>query len=314
MARTFRVGTRGSILARRQTEDVIEALRKIHENLQFEIRVVTTAGDDTKFSPIESIPGKGRFTRTLEERLAEGCIDLAVHSAKDLPSELLEGLTIGAVPAREDPRDALISVGGKTIDALPEGSRIGTGSPRRIAQLRRIRQDLVTVPLRGNLDTRLKRLENREMEGIIVAAAGLIRMGWESVISEILDPKRMTPAAGQGALIVEARENDQEVLEALQQIDHSDSRLTVDAERAVLFHLHAGCGLPLGVFAVAEDSTLVLSGTLLSADGASASTVQLSGRKSDAARLGRRGAKRLLRRGGKEIVRAWEAEDKLCQT
>ena len=299
-------------MARRQTEDVVEALRKAHARLSFEIEVVATAGDEMASAPIASIPGKGRFTRTLEERLAEGCIDLAVHSAKDLPSELLEGLTIGAVPAREDPRDALISVGGKTIDALPEGCRIGTGSPRRVAQLRRMRKDIETAPLRGNLDTRLKRLENREMDGIIVAAAGLIRMGWESVVSELLDPKLMVPAAGQGALIVEARQTDQEVLDLLESIDHSDSRLTVEAERAVLSKLKAGCGLPLGVLAVAEDSTLQLSAALLSADGASMSAVQISGRKSDAARLGKRGARRLLRKGGKEIVRAWEAEDKLC--
>jgi len=294
----------------RQAEEVTTALKKIHTSVTTEIRIVETLGDRRTSVPIEMIPGSGRFTRTLEERLVEGCIDLAVHSAKDLPWKLLEGLTIGAIPAREDPRDALISTGGNGIDKLPQACRIGTGSPRRVAQLLRHRKDLIPVPLRGNLDTRLRRLEYGEMDAIIVGMAGLIRMGWESVVGEIMDPVVMMPAAGQGALIVEARERDEEILELIRPLDHEDSHVTVEAERSVLSYLEAGCGLPIGVLALAEDSTVVLRGTLLSSDGSLFSSAQVSGRKHDGARLGKKLAKRLLRKGGKGIVEAWTKESR----
>ena len=196
----------------------------------------------------------------------------------------------------------------KHLDDLPAGSTLGTSSPRRAAQLVRARRDIRAVPLSGNLDTRLRKLEEGQVDGIVVALSGLLRMGWETVATEVIDPRVMMPAGGQGALAVEARSSDEDVLSMLQSIDHPQSRLTVEAERAALSRLAVGCGLPVGVMAVADDDRLVVQGRLLSPDGRKEASSTASGRQREAQRLGKRLARQLLRKGGKEIIAAWRDE------
>lgn len=308
MTKTIRVGARGSALSLRQTEEVIALLAKIHKDVCFEVVKVETPAEQMPDRPVQAMPGTGQFTRTLEDRLMSKDIDLAVHSAKDLPTQLGEGLVVGAVPAREDPRDALISAKERRLEGLPEGSTVGTGSPRRVAQILRLRRDLRPVLVRGNLDTRLKKLERGEVDALVVAVAGLNRMGWETTVTEILEPRIMMPAGGQGALIVEARALDEELIERVARIDHLPSRMTVLAERATLSHLAAGCHLPVGVLAVSEDGDLRMSGRILSVDGSQEVSYQVSGRQRDAESVGKRLAKKLLKKDGKKIVASWNAE------
>ena len=230
----LRLGTRGSTLARTQTGGVASLLRQMHPGLEVEEVVIKTRGDEILDKPLHQVGGKGLFIKEIEDALLDGRIDIAVHSLKDRPSRLPEGLVIGAVPVREEPWDVLVSRGGESIRGLAPGSRVGTSSLRRRAQLRRYRRDLEMVDIRGNVDTRLRKVREGEVDAAVLAAAGLIRMGLEDQINERLAPEVVLPAVGQGALGIEVRDGDQETAFLLKGLEHPETRSAVEAEREVM--------------------------------------------------------------------------------
>ncbi|MDR7434343.1 MAG: hydroxymethylbilane synthase [Armatimonadota bacterium] len=250
-----RVGTRGSALARAQTRWVIEQLSRARPDASFEEVIITTSGDRGR---VDAWPGA--FTRELEEALLAGKIDIAVHSLKDLPTEQPPGLVIGAIPPRGDPRDALISREGHTLATLPEGARIGTTSERRAVQLLAFRPDLTILGIRGNVDTRLRKLSQGDCEAIVLASAGLHRLGRAQEITEVLPLEIMLPAPGQGALAVEVRADDKPILDLVSALDHLPTRKAVQAEREFLRVLGGGCRIPVGAYATVEEDGISLSG------------------------------------------------------
>lgn len=258
--RTIVVGTRQSQLALTQTGQVIEALKelcRLHSlPFEFEIKKIVTKGDRILDVTLSKVGGKGLFVKEIEQAMLDEEIDLAVHSMKDMPSELPEGLMNGAVPKRVDPRDALISKGGLSLEELPQGAKVGTSSLRRASQLKAYRPDFNIEPIRGNIDSRLKKLETEGFDAIILAAAGLFRMGWEDRITSYLPVDICLPAVGQGALGIECRENDEEVRHLLSLYNDPETAITVAAERSFLGALNGGCQIPIGAFA-----SLVPSGT-----------------------------------------------------
>jgi len=266
---TIRVGTRGSALAVAQTRWIAERIAKAAGGAEIELVQVTTHGDTSRAS-LSEIGGEGVFAAALRESLLAGDCDVVVHSLKDLPTAEHEGLRLGAVPKRADPRDALCARDGLTLAELPEGARVGTGSPRRIAQLRSVRPDLEVVDLRGNVDTRLGKVASGELDAVVLAAAGLGRLGRLEAATELLELGDWPTAPGQGALAVEVRrERGERVLErALEGVDHRSTRATVLAERLVLAGLEAGCSAPIAANAFIEDELLFLTATVYSADGA----------------------------------------------
>jgi hydroxymethylbilane synthase len=296
------VGTRGSALALAQTQEVLKQLKACHPTVDFVTKVIKTSGDRGQIREI------GAFVKELEEALQRGEIDLAVHSLKDLPTQLSEGLVIAAVPERADPRDVLISRDGLTLKALPQGARMGTGSPRRIAQLLALRSDLEIVPIRGNVDTRLRKLEAGEVDALVLAAAGLERLGRADHIVEVLSPEVMLPAVGQGALALEVRADDEFALELLQPFDHPETRAAVTAERAFLGALGGGCRVPIAAYGRIESKQLVLDGLVASPDGRKVLKDRLSGSPDEAEMLGRELAERLLAAGAAELLATKQTE------
>lgn len=280
--RTIVVGTRQSQLALTQTGQVIDDLKALcrAHNLpfDFEIRKIVTKGDRILDVTLSKVGGKGLFVKEIEQAMLDGEIDLAVHSMKDMPSVLPDGLTNGAVPRRVDPRDALISRSGLSLDELPQGAKVGTSSLRRASQLRAYRPDLVLEPIRGNIDSRLRKLEEEGFDAIILAAAGLYRMGWEHRVTAFLSAEVCLPAVGQGALGIECREDDAEVRQLLSLYNDPDTAVAVAAERRFLGVLNGGCQVPIGAYATllpeegASDPSgrprLRLTGMVGSADGA----------------------------------------------
>jgi len=267
MKKTWVVGTRGSKLALRQTQIVIDALREAHPGHEFEIRTIKTTGDTVWDKPLALIGGKGLFVKEIEEELARGGIDMAVHSMKDLPAELREGLVIGAVLAREDPRDAFVSTRHDSIGELAPGCRVGTGSLRRKTQLLRYRKGLEVVPLRGNVDTRIRKIETENLDGIILAAAGIRRLGLAAVITEIIPADILVPTAGQEAIAIEVRCED-DVQSLLQPINHERTYREVAIERAIQAAIGGGCHIPLGINARIEGTRIDLGLSLGDEDGA----------------------------------------------
>ena len=249
------VGTRGSPLARRQTALVIELLHAAWPGLECEERVVVTTGDRTQQSgePLPEIGGKGLFTSELEHGLADGWLDLAVHSLKDLPTEDAPDIAVGAVCLREDVRDCLVSRDGLSLSELPDGARLGTSSLRRSAQLRVLRPGLGLDSIRGNVDTRIRKVRDGEYDATVLAAAGVRRLGLEDEVAEWLEPERFLPAPGQGALAVQCRAGDERILELLAAIDDADVRATTTAERTFLAVLGAGCAAPVAAYARLAD-------------------------------------------------------------
>ena len=245
--RTFIVGSRGSRLAVRQTEIVLEGLRRLHPSAAFQVRTIKTAGDRTTAS-LNEIGGRGVFVIELERELLSGGIDIAVHSLKDLPSQETSGLTIAAVPPREDARDALFSRDARTLAGIPAGARVGTGSPRRAAQITALRPDLVIADIRGNVDTRLRKVEEGEYDAVVLAAAGLARLGWLDRAAQVFDPGEMLPAVGQGALAVQVREEDSETRSLVSAADDAATRAAVTAERAFERRLGGGCHAAIAAF------------------------------------------------------------------
>ena len=263
-SRPLRVATRGSALARAQTGHVVAALHEA-TGVEIELVIITSEGDRSKES-LASLGGTGVFASALREALTAGECDMIVHSLKDLPTAPYEGLRIGAVPEREDPRDALCSRDGLTLDELPEGARVGTGSPRRVAQLLALRPDLEIVDIRGNVDTRLGRVRDGDLDAVVLASAGLARLGRLDAASELFALDIWPTAPGQGALAIEIREGDS--IPELLSIEHTATRTAVLAERSVLAALEAGCAAPIGAIATVSGDLLELSATVYQPDGA----------------------------------------------
>jgi hydroxymethylbilane synthase len=294
----LRIGSRGSQLALWQANHIADHLRK--NGHEVEIQIIHTTGDKITDVALAKAGAKGMFTKEIEEALAEGRIDLAVHSLKDLPTELFEGFEIAAVPVREDPRDALCSKKYASIEELPRGARVGTSSLRREAQLKAMRPDLVIHPLRGNVDTRLRKLEVGEYDAIILAAAGLRRLGRTELVRQILEVNVMCPAAGQGALAIETRVGNGEVQSVLRFLDDASARAETDCERALLKKLGGGCQVPIGASAKSKDGALRLHAIVASPDGTLLLRASVAG--TDPAELGESAGESLMRRGGTQIL------------
>ena len=282
----------------RQTNWVVGELKSLDPGFCVEVRVIKTKGDKILDVPLAKIGDKGLFVKELEAALLNGEIDFAVHSAKDLPTEVPDGLCIAAIPERVDPSDVLISSGLGLVD-LPPGAKIGSSSLRRRAQLHNFRADLEICDLRGNLDTRLRKLETGEFDAIVLAYAGLYRMGWADRVTEKIPIDICLPAVGQGALAIEARKDD-EVVSILQGLDHADSRAAVTAERSLLRTLGGGCQVPIGALATVEDGKITLQGIVISIDGRSLVMGDASGE--DPESVGEKLARALLAGGAEKIL------------
>lgn len=298
----LRLGTRGSALALVQARMMARRLRELHPGLEVEEVVIRTRGDEVLDSPLHLVGGKGLFVKEIEEALLDGRIDAAVHSLKDLPGELPPGLLLGAVPEREEPWDVLISRGGESIRSLAPGSRVGTSSLRRRAQLLRYRKDLEVVDLRGNVDTRLRKVDQGEVSAAILAAAGLNRLGRGERATEVLAPEVMLPAPAQGALGIEARSGDAPTLALLSSLEHPPTRQAVEAERRVMAALEGGCKVPLAAFAEPRRGRLRLRALVASLDGKRIAEAEGEGAPEEARALGEEVARRVLAAGGGEIL------------
>ena len=292
------IASRGSQLALWQARWVSAELTA--RGRECHIEIIKTTGDKITDVPLAKVGTKGLFTKEIEEALLDGRADLAVHSLKDLPTELPEGLVLAAVPAREDPRDAIV---GRRLSELPEGARVGTSSLRRSAQLRKLRPDLVVESVRGNLDTRLRKLDEGRYDAILLAAAGLNRLGWSDRIAEILPPEVMCPAVGQGALAIETRPEGAGC-EACIALDHTPTHAAITAERGVLGALGGGCQVPIGAHAVVKEGRLHLIGVVVSPDGAELIRAESNGPAAEAEAMGRAMGKELLDRGARAILEA----------
>ena len=281
------VGTRGSKLALVQTNWVVEKLKKANPGIEFEIKVIKTKGDLVTHLPLHKIGDKGLFTKEIEQQLLDKEIDLAIHSMKDMPSTLPEGLKFANVPKREDPRDVLVlKEGYSSIDDLPEGAKIGTGSKRRTYQLLKYRPDLEIVPIRGNIDTRIRKIEDENLHGIVLAAAGLIRAGLEDKISYYIPTNIMVPAPAQGALAIEIRENDTYIAEIVSHIKDEMTEIQVQAERGFLTGVNGSCHVPMGAYCEIKDDNIILTGLYGDEDGEKLVIKSLEGKVKDASNLG----------------------------
>jgi len=297
------VGTRGSALALNQTNRVVERLRHARPGLDVDIRIIKTKGDKILDVPLAKIGDKGLFVKELEQALLAGEVDFVVHSMKDVPTEMPEGLCIAAVPERVDPSDVLISNGPGLAD-LPGGARIGSSSLRRRAQLHNYRADLQVFDLRGNLDTRLRKLDEGEYDAIILAYAGLHRMGWTDRITEMLPTEICLPAVGQGALALQARSGDTGTLGLLSILEHPETRAAVRAERSLMGALEGGCQVPIGALGRIEDGSLVVEGVVASVRGADLVRGRVVGSPDRPEELGAELAQVLLSGGADRILAA----------
>lgn len=301
--RKLTIATRGSALALKQANWVKDKLQEEHSGLEVDLIIIKTKGDKILDVPLAKVGGKGLFVKEIEDAILDGRADLAVHSMKDVPTELPDGLFIAVTPEREDYRDALITVSGKGFKDLPENARIGTSSLRRQAQLKRLRPDFQIVSLRGNIDTRLKKLTTENMDAIVLASAGLNRMGMSDRISRLIEPETMIPAIAQGALGIEARKNDLEILDILAFLNHEKTALCVSAERAFLKTMEGGCQVPLGALARLDDGRLTLNGFVADPDGVRFFSDSVEGDEKNAKHIGASLAESLLGRGGREIMK-----------
>jgi len=315
------IGTRGSPLAVWQAEHVAGRLREVFPTVCVRLERIRTTGDKILDVPLAQVGGKALFVKEIEEALLEGRVDLAVHSMKDVPTELPAGLTIAAIPPRENPADVLISRTGQRLAHLPRGARVGTSSLRRQAQLLHHRSDLVIVGVRGNLDTRIRKLDSEGLDAIVLAAAGVTRLGLDRLVTEALPPDVMLPAIGQGALGIEIREprgdgggaggrgsrgagdgSEWSVVELVKALDHSETHTAVRAERAMLRRLEGGCQVPIAALAAVEENAVFLRGLIASTDGTTVIRGEVRGTKAEPEMLGRRLAEELLDRGGRAML------------
>lgn len=297
----FVIGTRGSRLALRQTAIVRDALTAIHPGVHIDVLEIRTAGDVSK-APLSEIGGAGVFTGAIEEALLDGRIDIAVHSLKDLPPRDTDGLLLAAIPARADARDALVTRDGATLANLMAGARVGTGSARRAAQLQLLRPDLVPVDIRGNVDTRIRKVDAGEYDAAVLALAGLERLGLAGRAAQVFSPDEMVPAVGQGCLAVQVRAADRDARALAEPIDDPAARASAACERAFLARLGAGCRLPVGAYATVEGSTLRVRAMIAVRD--TIAVEEAKGAAGDAARIGAALAEALIARAGAGVVSA----------
>jgi hydroxymethylbilane synthase len=300
------IGTRGSALARWQAAHVGSALAAAHPGLEIEERVIVTEGDRVQTGPVLDLGGKGVWVKEIEDALLAGKIDLAVHSLKDVPAALAPGLALVAIPERADPRDALVSRSGAGLAALPPGSRVGTSSLRRVCQVLAARADLRVELLRGNVDTRLRKVAEGVVDAGILACAGLDRLGVAARITERLTVEQMLPAIGQGALALEARADDARVVALTRPLAAAEAEITVAAERALLAGLGVGCRTPVAGYAVMRAGQVVLRGLVGRPDASEMIREEITGSPADAAALGAELSRRLLARGADRILRELE--------
>lgn len=293
------VGSRKSRLALTQTKWVIQKLQQKDPNRKMELKTITTKGDRILDVTLSKVGGKGLFVKEIENALLEKRIDFAVHSLKDLPAKNPEGLVIAAIPKRETPFDCLISRNGESLDQLPANAVIGTSSLRRQGQVLAYRSDLKVKPIRGNIDTRLKRLKQGEFDGILLAVAGLARMDWEDHITQELPLSLMIPAVGQGALAIQCREEDQEMIDLLRSIHHEETARCVCAERAFLFSFQGNCHLPIACYAKKEGNAIYLTGLVSSPDGKKVIRKSLVGKNEE--QLGQTLADQMISLGAKDL-------------
>lgn len=296
MTKALKIGSRGSQLALWQSRYIQRRLKDL--GVESEIEIIRTTGDKISDVPLAKVGGKGLFTKEIEEALLDGRVDLAVHSLKDLPTELPDGLTLAAVPEREMPFDAMV---GRRLEDLEYGAVVGTSSLRRAAQLKALRPDVVIRDIRGNLDTRLRKLDEGQYQAILLAGAGLRRLGWGDRIAEVLDPARMCPAVGQGALGIETRAGG-EAFEIVSRLDHRPTRAAVTAERAALAGLGGGCQVPMGAHAEAEGDRLKIHAVVADPDGTVVISSTAEGMAADAAAIGAETARKLLVQGARAIL------------
>ncbi len=303
---TIRIGTRGSDLALWQARWVRQALERLHPGLTVSVHTIKTTGDRILDAPLSKIGDKGLFTREIEHALLDETIDIAVHSLKDLPTELPEGLTIGAVSEREDPRDVFIphpENAVRTLAGQPRGARIATGSLRRQCQLYHLRPDLSVIDIRGNLATRMRKLAGSDWQGMLLARAGVARLGWEDRIGETIPAETILPAVGQGALGIEIRAGDERVGRLVQALGHQPTKQATDAERALLRRLQGGCQVPIGTYGrLGADGRLALDAVVGSLDGKTVVRGKTSGDPAEAERLGTRLADQLISDGAGQIL------------
>ena len=297
----IRVGTRGSNLALIQTNWAIDRLKEKFPEVEFEVKIIKTKGDKILHLSLDKIGDKGLFVKEIESQLLEGEIDLAVHSMKDMPAEVVEGLKFAAVPKREDPRDVIILREGlNSFDELPIGATIGTGSKRRKYQLLRKRPDLNIVPIRGNIETRISKIESENLDGIVLAASGVIRADLEEKITEFLPVDLMIPAPAQGALALEIRENDEDLEKMIDAIRDEVSQIQTDAERSYLAGIDGSCHIPMGAYCEVDGEKLTLTGIFGDEDGEKITVASLEGEKDNPKELGSKLAKLVLKKHREE--------------
>jgi hydroxymethylbilane synthase len=299
---TITIGTRGSQLALWQANWVKEAVNRHHPGLTVELVIIKTKGDKILDVPLAKVGGKGLFVKEIEEALLDGRIDLAVHSMKDMPADIPVGLCIGAIPEREEPRDVLITRSGLPLDRLEQEARIGTSSLRRSAQLLRFRSDIRIVPLRGNLDTRLKKLESEALDAIVLAAAGVRRLGLADRITQVLDESIMLPAVGQGALCIETRKDDSRIAPVVAALDDLPTRQVVMGERMFLNRLEGGCQVPIAGHGHIDENGYTLTGLVCDVDGSHQVKQSRTGPEAQSEQVGLQLAEALLTMGAGEIL------------
>jgi len=303
MKSSLKIGTRGSKLALWQANWVKSELEKAHPGIGIELVIIKTKGDKIQDVPLAKVGGKGLFVKEIEEALLDGRIDLAVHSMKDMPGDIPPGLCIGPVPEREIPVDVLISGNGLKLAELEKGAAIGTSSLRRAAQLLHLRPDIDIVPLRGNLDTRLRKLDEGRMDAIVLAAAGVRRLGLEKRVAEYLDPACMLPAVAQGALCIEIRESDPQTDNIVSVLNHPETRAIVLGERAFLHRLEGSCQIPVAGYGTLENGQFSIQGLVANLDGTVVLRERLAGRADRTRELGIELADKLLSLGADRILK-----------
>jgi hydroxymethylbilane synthase len=308
---TVRIGTRGSQLALWQANWVKAQLEKIHVNLTVELIIIKTKGDKILDVPLARVGGKGLFVKEIEDALLEARIDVAVHSMKDMPGDIPEGLVIGPIPHREDPRDVLIAREATGLPDLRTGARVGTSSLRRAAQIKHVRPDIEIVPLRGNLDTRLKKLGTEGIDAVVLAAAGLRRLGLEGRITQYLEPSVMLPAVAQGALCIEIRNDDKAISDLLGPLNHPETCTAICGERAFLNRLEGGCQVPIAAYGQIEAGRFTLTGLVAGLDGTPLYRKSLSGAASTPEKTGVALAETLLAMGAGPILETLNAKETL---
>jgi len=300
------VGTRGSRLSLKQTEYVLDNLKRVKPDVDFKIKIIRTMGDVERKKPLFAMDRKGIFEKEIDLALVKGEIDLAVHSLKDVPT--LKGdeeIIVAAIPKRDSPLEALVSKDNTPFKMLPRGAIVGTSSLRRMAQIKFLRPDLEIKPIRGNVDTRVQKVKRGEFHAVILAYAGLARLGLNSLVTEVFPPDLMAPAAGQGALAVVVRRDRSDLIDVLRVIDHFPTRAEVTAERSLIAAMEGGCHFPIGAYAHAEAGRLTLYGCTFSADAFRKIEVNVEGGLSEAEDLGKRAAHMLMAKGADEIRAQW---------